>query len=254
MWGSLCEDHILCQRSSARESNFGFSAPIRARNFALSAHEQKRNVSLHKAQGVAFHDPLFRGVTFRYSLSIRTLNFEESFSLRGLRFELSACRNTELNFEFCCPARVSAVPRFGGCCIARFSSTHSILSALYFSSPSTTSAVLRWLVMLVLSNLYRCMFIEFYFLSKYSNSIKRLTHKRNGEGCPSAASLSSSFARQILSILFDSAAVHSCSVHFNAGNFISEECHAFPLFTCQSKQNDEPSSSYDYSISRRKKQ
>lgn len=155
--------------------------------------------------------------------------------MRGLRFELSACRNTELNFELCCVVRVSAFPRFGECCVARFSLTHSILSALYFSSLSTTSAVLRWLVMLVLSNLYRCMFIEFYFLSKYSNSIKRLTHKRNGKVCPSAASLSSSFARQILSILFDSAAVHSCSVHFNAGNFISEECHAFPLFTCQSK-------------------
>ena len=175
------------------------------------------------------------GVTFRYPVSIRTLNFEESFSLRGLRFELSACRNTALNFELCCVVRVSAFPRFGECCVARFSSTHSILSALYFSSPSTTSAVLRWLVMLVLSNLYRCMFIDFYFLSKFSNSIKRLTHKRNGEGCSSAASLSSSFARQILSILFDSAAVHSCSVHFNAGNFISEECHAFPLFTCQGK-------------------
>lgn len=148
--------------------------------------------------------------------------------MRGLRFELSACRNTELNFEFCCAVRVSAFPRFGECCVARFLLTHSILSALYFSSPSTTSAVLRWLVMLVLSNLYRCMFIEFYFLSKFSNSIKRLTHKRNGAGCPSAASLSSSFARQILSILFDSSAVHSCSVHFNAGNFISEECHAFP--------------------------
>ena len=149
MWGSLCEDHILCQRSSARESNFGFSAPIRERKFALSA-----------------------------------------------------CRNTELNFELCCVVRVSAFPKFGECCVAKVLSTHSILSALYFSSPSTTSAVLRWLVMLVLSNLYRCMFIEFYFLSKFSNSIKRLTHKRNGAGCPSAASLSSSFARQILSILF----------------------------------------------------
>lgn len=48
MWGSLCEDHILCQRSSARKSNFGFSASVRERNLALSAHEQKRNVSLHK--------------------------------------------------------------------------------------------------------------------------------------------------------------------------------------------------------------
>lgn len=129
-----------------------------------------------------------KSVTFRYPVSIRTLNFEESFSLRWLRFELSACRNTALNFELCCVVRVSAFPRFGECCVARFSSTHSILSALYFSSPSTTSAILRWLVMLVLSNLYRCMFIEFYFLSKYSNSIKRLTHKRNGKGCPSAAS------------------------------------------------------------------
>lgn len=107
--------------------------------------------------------------------------------MRGLRFELSACRNTELNFELCCIVRVSAVPKFGECCVARFSSTHSILSTLDFSRLSTTSAVLRWLVMLVLSNLYRCMFIEFYFLSKYSNSIKRLTHKRNGKGCPSAA-------------------------------------------------------------------
>lgn len=82
MWGSLCEDHILCQRSSARESNFGFSAPIRERKFALSA-----------------------------------------------------CRNTELNFELCCVVRVSAFPKFGGMlCSKGFVNALNFERVIFFQS------------------------------------------------------------------------------------------------------------------------
>ena len=152
----LCESPILVFRPLYESAILRFRRTNKSVTFRYTKHRESR-----------FTTPS-PGVTFRYPVSIRTLNFEESFSLRGLRFELSACRNTELNFEFCCPARDWAFLKFEECCVARVLSARSILSLLDFSRFSTTSAVLRWLVMLVLSNLYRCMFIEFYFLSKYS--------------------------------------------------------------------------------------